>query len=343
MNLRFFGRRIMALLAAALLYRGGVDVVLEYRRQAAQHCDGGMGAGTADTPHKVVAMIGHYGPGVAFADLIRKGAEAAAAKDNIELRFSTDPDAPTQANMVQSALDSKVDGIAVTLAKPDAMAPAVKAAIAAGIPVVGFNAGFNDWQAMGIKEFFGQDETIAGREAGKRLAAEGAKKTLCVIHEQGNVSLEARCAGIKEGLGGGAIENLYVNGNDMTAVAATITAKLQQDPGIDHIATLYSGDRHGRPAGQGIHRQQRHDRHLRHRRPTRRRDQGQEDRVDRRPAALPTGLSGRGLPVAVPEQPQYHRWRGSHSHRAGVRRRIEHRRDLGVRATRHSMTVLPAP
>ena len=37
MNLRFFGRRIMALLAAALLYRGGVDVVLEYRRQAAQH------------------------------------------------------------------------------------------------------------------------------------------------------------------------------------------------------------------------------------------------------------------------------------------------------------------
>jgi simple sugar transport system substrate-binding protein len=56
-----------------------------------------------------------------------------------------------------------------------------------------------------------------------------------------NVSLETRCAGIKEGLGGGEMENLYVNGNDMTAVAATITAKLQQDPSIDHIATLYSG------------------------------------------------------------------------------------------------------
>ena len=240
MNLRFFGRRIMALLAAALLIAVALTSCSSTGGKP-RSTDGGMGAGTADTPHKVVAMIGHYGPGVAFADLIRKGAEAAAAKDNIELRFSTDPDAPTQANMVQSALDSKVDGIAVTLAKPDAMAPAVKAAIAAGIPVVGFNAGFNDWQAMGIKEFFGQDETIAGREAGKRLAAEGAKKTLCVIHEQGNVSLETRCAGIKEGLGGGEIENLYVNGNDMSAVAATITAKLQQDPSIDHIATLYSG------------------------------------------------------------------------------------------------------
>jgi simple sugar transport system substrate-binding protein len=239
MKPRLFGRRITTLLAAALLVIAALTSCSSTGGKPTS-TGGGMGAGTADTPRKVVAMIGHYGPGVAFADLIRKGAETAAAKDNIELRFSTDPDAPTQANMVQSAIDSKVDGIAVTLAKPDAMAPAVKAAIAAGIPVVGFNAGFTDWQAMGIKEFFGQDETIAGREAGKRLAAEGAKNTLCVIHEQGNVSLEARCAGVKEGLGGGAIENLYVNGNDMTSVASTITAKLQQDPSIDHIATLYS-------------------------------------------------------------------------------------------------------
>ena len=190
MNLRSFGRRVTALLAAALLIAMALTSCSSTGGKPRSTDDGGMGAGTADTPHKVVAMIGHYGPGVAFADLIRKGAEAAAAKDNIELRFSTDPDAPTQSNMVQSAIDSKVDGIAVTLAKPDAMAPAVKAAIAAGIPVVGFNAGFSDWQDLGLKEFFGQDETIAGREAGKRLAAEGAKKTLCVIHEQGNVSLE---------------------------------------------------------------------------------------------------------------------------------------------------------
>ena len=103
MNLRFFGRRIMALLAAALLIAVALTSCSSTGGKP-RSTDGGMGAGTADTPHKVVAMIGHYGPGVAFADLIRKGAEAAAAKDNIELRFSTDPDAPTQANMVQSAI-----------------------------------------------------------------------------------------------------------------------------------------------------------------------------------------------------------------------------------------------
>ncbi len=44
------------------------------------------------------------------------GAEAAAKKDNVELQYSADPDGAAQANLVQTAIDSKVDGIAVTLA-----------------------------------------------------------------------------------------------------------------------------------------------------------------------------------------------------------------------------------
>jgi simple sugar transport system substrate-binding protein len=238
MNLRNTGRHTVTLAASLLLLVALVACSSTGGKPAAN--GNGMNAGTANTPRKVVAMIAHWGPGVAFADLVRKGAETAAAKDNIELRVSTDPDAPTQANYVQSAIDSHVDGIAVTLAKPDAMASAVEAAIKAGIPVVALNSGFDAWKQMGISQFFGQDETLAGQQAGQRLAKEGAKKTLCVVHEQGNVSLEARCAGVKQGLGGGAIENLYVNGNDMPSVQSTITAKLQSDPSIDHIMTLYS-------------------------------------------------------------------------------------------------------
>ena len=90
---------------------------------------GGMGAGQANTPRATVAMITHEVPGDSFWDLIRKGAQAAADKDNIELRYSNDPEAPNQANLVQTAIDSGVEGIALTLAKPDAMAPAVKAAL----------------------------------------------------------------------------------------------------------------------------------------------------------------------------------------------------------------------
>jgi simple sugar transport system substrate-binding protein len=196
-----------------------------------------MGGGTAaDTPRVTIAMITHEVPGDSFWDLVRKGAETAAKKDNIELRYSNDPEAPNQANLVQSAIDSGVKGIAVTLAKPDAMQAAVQAAEAKGIPVVAFNAGADAWQAMGVKEYFGQDGYIAGQEAGKRLQAEGAKKVICVIQEQGHVDLEARCAGVKNTFPG--VEILNVNGKDMPSVESTITAKLQQDPSVDTVLAL---------------------------------------------------------------------------------------------------------
>jgi simple sugar transport system substrate-binding protein len=198
---------------------------------------GGMGAGQANTPRATVAMITHEVPGDSFWDLIRKGAQAAADKDNIELRYSNDPEAPNQANLVQTAIDSGVQGIALTLAKPDAMAPAVNAAIAKNIPVVAFNSGFDNWKAMGVQEYFGQDEKLAGIAAGERLQKDGAKKIICVIQEQGQVALESRCAGVKEGFKGQS-EILNVNSKDMPSVESTITAKLQQDKSVDHVVAL---------------------------------------------------------------------------------------------------------
>ncbi len=75
--------------------------------------------------------------------------KTAAKKDNIELRYSNDPEAPNQANLVQTAVDSGVEGIAVTLAKPDAMKGAIENATAKGIPVVAFNAGLDALAEVG--------------------------------------------------------------------------------------------------------------------------------------------------------------------------------------------------
>ncbi len=94
-------------------------------------------------------MITHEAPGDTFWDLIRKGAQAASAKDDIQLVYSNDPQAPEPADLIQSAIDSKVDAIATTLPEPARAHPAVKKAVAAGIPVVEFNAGVNDWTKTG--------------------------------------------------------------------------------------------------------------------------------------------------------------------------------------------------
>ncbi|MER5386426.1 substrate-binding domain-containing protein [Streptomyces sp. NPDC002688] len=197
----------------------------------------GAAAGKANTPRMTVALVTHQAPGDTFWDIVRKGADAAAAKDNIRLVYSADPSAGAQANLVQNAIDQKVDGIAITLAKPDAMKDVVSKATSAGIPVVGLNSGLSDWKKLGLTEFFGQDETVAGEALGKRLNSEGAKKVVCVVQEQGNIGLTQRCDGVKKTFSG-STENLYVNGTDMPSVKSTITAKLKQDKAIDYVVTL---------------------------------------------------------------------------------------------------------
>jgi simple sugar transport system substrate-binding protein len=205
-----------------------------------EESDGGGGnAGVADTERITIAMVTHQAPGDTFWDIIRKGAEAAAAKDNIELDYSADPDATKQAQLIQAAIDKGVDGIAVTDPNTGALGGAIKDAIEAGIPVTMFNAGGPDAIGLGALGYFGQGETDAGIAVGERLAADGAKDVLCVIQEQGQQQLEDRCAGVTQGVGGAAdVERLFVNGRDSSAVVSSIEAKLTEDKGIDWIVTL---------------------------------------------------------------------------------------------------------
>lgn len=198
--------------------------------------DGGSGAGGADTEQMTIAFITHAAPGDTFWDQVRAGAEDAAKKDNVNLEYTADPEGANQARLVQQATDKEVDGIAVTLAKPEAMEGNVSSAAEAGIPVTALNAGLNEWKDMGVLGYFGQDETIAGEAAGDRLGEEGAGKTLCVIQEQGHVGLEDRCAGVANTFDDS--EKIYVKGTDSSNVQSTITAKLQQDDSITHVLTL---------------------------------------------------------------------------------------------------------
>jgi simple sugar transport system substrate-binding protein len=209
---------------------------------AACSSQGGKAGGAAQPakagPPMTVAFITHAAPGDTFWDIVRKGAEAAAAKDNVTLRYASDADGGGQATLVQNAIDSKVDAIAVTLAKPAALASVVRKARAAGIPVVVFNAGIDDWQEVGALAYFGSDDGAAGEQAGKRAAADGFKHLLCVSQEQGHVALEARCDGLGRGFAPGRAEKVYVLGTDMPSVRSTIAAKLRQDPSIDLVVTL---------------------------------------------------------------------------------------------------------
>lgn len=231
-------RRALVLIAAAtagVLALTACSATGGKQKETMTAAAGGGGA-VADTPRFTIAMVTHEAPGDSFWDKVRKGAETAAAKDNIELRYAADPTAAGQATLVQNAVDSKVDGLALTLVQPEAMKAPVGAADRAGIPVVAFNSGIDQYKNVGAMMYFGSDEDVAGRAVGERIAAAGATHPLCVIQEQGSVSLEARCKGVLTAAPG--TENLQVDGKDIPTVTATIAAKLQQDPSIDYVVTL---------------------------------------------------------------------------------------------------------
>ncbi|MFI6037341.1 sugar ABC transporter substrate-binding protein [Streptomyces sp. NPDC051315] len=207
------------------------------RAEDAREAAAAQGRAAVNTPRWTFAMITHSGDGDTFWDIVQSGAEQAAVKDNITFLYSHDDEAQQQAQLVDAAVDKKVDGIIVTLAKPDALKAAVARAVAAGIPVITVNSGSAESEAFGALAHIGQDETIAGQAVGEELNERDRKKAVCVLHEQGNVGHEQRCDGLASTFTG-EVDNLYVNGTNMPDVQSAIEAKLQADPSIDSVVTL---------------------------------------------------------------------------------------------------------
>ncbi|ATW51472.1 sugar ABC transporter substrate-binding protein [Streptomyces xantholiticus] len=233
-GVRALGAVLAAVLGASLV---GCSSTGGKRAEDARKAQAAAGKAAVNTPRWTFAMVTHSGDGDTFWDIVQNGAKQAAAKDNINFLYAHSDEGQQQAQLVDSYISKKVDGLIVTLAKPDAMKSVVAKARKAGIPVITVNSGSEQSKAYGALTHIGQDETIAGEAVGDELDARGRKKALCVLHEQGNVGHEQRCAGARKTFGG-EMQNLYVDGTNMPDVQASIEAKLQADRSIDSVVTL---------------------------------------------------------------------------------------------------------
>lgn len=237
-NRKAAGRTAAALLTAcALALVAGCSGSGGKNSEDEAYDDGGGGGTVAKTPRMKIAMVTHSGEGDTFWDIVQSGAKVAAAKDNVDFLYAANKEGKEQAQLIQSYIDQDVDGIVVSLAKPEAVKAVLAKATAAGIPVVTINSGAEFSKPFGALSHIGQDEAIAGEAVGEELTERGKKKALCVIHEQGNVSLEERCAGVKKAFDG-TVENLNVEGTNMPASTSSIEAKLQSAKDIDTVVTL---------------------------------------------------------------------------------------------------------
>jgi simple sugar transport system substrate-binding protein len=185
-----------------------------------------------------IAMVTHSDEG-SFWSVVKKGAQQAAKDEGVKLIWSpSNNDPQKEAQLIDAAVSQKVDGLAVSVPNADAIKGSLAKAKAAGIPIVTLNSGADQFKELGAITHVGQDEAIAGKAAGARFKTEGAKKVLCIIHEQNNIGLQQRCDGVKQGFGA-SVTNLQVKGTaDISTTQTEIRSKLQADKSFDAVIAL---------------------------------------------------------------------------------------------------------
>ena len=162
---------------------------------------------------------------------------------------------PDAAKLIRTALSQKPDAIVGPDWVPEAMDAAFKEVVAAGVPLIIYNAGGMDAaKRLGAQNFVGSDEYIAGSGGGEYFSKHGSKNVLCVNTLPGANNTEARCKGVADGIAkaGGRSSQLPLPSSSFgnpTAVAQAIKAALQKDKSIDGVITISAGDATSAAAG----------------------------------------------------------------------------------------------
>ncbi len=177
-----------------------------------------------------------------FWGVVRNGVKAGAADMGVTATYnapSAESDMPGMVSLIDAAIAKKPTGLVVSIPNPDALGPAIKKAVDAGIPVVSMNSGSDVFRDLGVLAHVGQTEYEAGLGAGERFKAAGVKNAVCFNQEVGNQALTLRCNGFFMGLTGSETgEVLTGNISDPAGMQAAIEAALQADATIDGILTL---------------------------------------------------------------------------------------------------------
>jgi len=180
-----------------------------------------------------------------FWSVVKKGVDQAGKDMGVQVVYeapaSATFDVVAMAHLIDSAVAAHPAGLVVSIPDPNGLGPSIKAAVAAGIPVISINSGSDVARSLGVLVHIGQTEEQAGIGGGQKMGTAGVKHALCVNQEVGNAALTLRCKGFEEGLSqtdGGTVKVIGVNLSNPTQTQQTIEAALQHDPSIDGIMTL---------------------------------------------------------------------------------------------------------
>jgi simple sugar transport system substrate-binding protein len=201
--------------------------------------------GTAEAPsaaHKDIhiAVVTHGQASDTFWSVVKNGVDNAAKDTGVTVTYNAPQtfDMVAMSRLIDAEVAKKPDGLVISIPDANALSQSIKAAVAAGIPVISINSGSDAYKQLGVRLHVGQTEYEAGVGGGEKMAASGVKNALCVNHEVGNAALDLRCKGFLDAIAkaGGTGKVLAVNAADPTDSMQKVTAALVE--GVDGIMTL---------------------------------------------------------------------------------------------------------
>lgn len=203
---------------------------------------GGGGGGTVGAGKGLdIEVVTHGQSSDPFWSIFVNGTKQAAADTGATVNYNapsgTTFDINQMNQLIDAAVGKKPAGLVVSIPDANAEGPHIKAAVAAGIPVISANSGSDVYQSLGILTHVGQNEEIAGEKAGALMKAAGVTNAICINQEVGNAGLDARCKGFATGLGGKSTV-LAVQLSDQSGAQQKIAAALQADSTINGIMAL---------------------------------------------------------------------------------------------------------
>ena len=189
-----------------------------------------------------IVAVTHGQPADPFWSVVSNGLRAAGRDLGVRVEYQapTTFDMVDMSDLIQAAVASRPSGLVVSIPDPDALEGAIRAAVAAGIPVISINSGGEVSSDFGALAHVGQTEYEAGYGAGQRMAAAGVSLALCVNHEVGNLAQDLRCSGFRDALvaGGASMRVLAVELADPEGTRQRIAGALRADPDVDGLLTL---------------------------------------------------------------------------------------------------------
>jgi simple sugar transport system substrate-binding protein len=189
-----------------------------------------------------IVFVTHGQANDVYWSVLKNGVTAGAKAMGVKVDYQAPEtfDVVRMARLIEAATASHPDGLVVSIPDAAALEAPIKAAKAAGIPIVVIDTGLEQQKPWGLDLYVGGgSEYQNGLRVGEEMLKAGVKHALCVNQEVGNVSLDNRCNGMTESMGKGSAKvDVVAVTMDPTDIKRRVEAFLTAHADVDGIVAL---------------------------------------------------------------------------------------------------------